>query len=282
MNQRTPAEATGSEAEDGQTPVTPDANQTGTPEGAPDSNLSSFDTELDSLKYSERTYQANREQALAEGRALALTERNATEEARRQRLLERVTDSDASPAPVIRQVKSALKNLSSDLSDDEMEPVVKVVRDVRSALESAAFDIVANDYKDAIDASLGGPDKASAFWQHAEGVSPTLDVPTVLRLHAEAVAMTTDAVKKAKPEDLIAANPALKVYFNEQKDKWVAEGREYGRTDPEGDPTAEGRSRTPSVTPGSLKGRTPEQIADDLRDPARRAALATAVKGARR
>ena len=207
---------------------------------------------LDELKYSERSWNSMREAAVEEARTTALREREDSQKTARQRLVTAVTEASAHPAPVIDAVKKELLKLSSDLDDDEMEPILKAVRDARSSIEGAALLIAADEYYNAINAGFDTEADAQAFWEKGAALDPALDASKILPLYAEHKALSTRAVKEAAPEDLLKANSKLRAHFDVEGDRRQAAGRTIGQKDQlleEG--SSEGRAGGGALTPSA-------------------------------
>lgn len=200
----------------------------------------------DELKYSENSLSAARDAASQEARDSALRERDDAYKARRGQLAQAITEKNGHASPVIDSVAKAIRTLSADLTDQEIEPALKAVRDARNIIEEAAFVVTAQGYEAALNSTFSNEDERKAFWEKAEGLDPALDVTAVLPLYAETKALGTRAVKEADPEDLIKANPKLRAHIATQLDAKYASGREQGRKDPRGEAGAEGVPNTPA------------------------------------
>lgn len=252
----TPVEAIGGETVEAPTPSNgvvegtpaPDATvHQETPEGETPAPESTDDTPV----YSKRSLEAERAAALEEGRNTANRERDEAHTERRNRLTQLVSESDAAPAPVVKAVRNALNRIVTDLSDEDAEPILKSVRDARAVIEEAAFSIVGQDYRAAIDAVIGNdPAAVKAFWDKAIGLDPALDAAHVFPLLIEEKALATRAVREADPEALLKSNPKLKAHVEKYADEKYQAGVAQGLISPkpeapvEGSPTASSRSLT--------------------------------------
>lgn len=243
---------------------TPDPSE---PPAPPPSTPTPGEPNLDELIHSERSMSAAREAALEEGRISAIRERDETTRERRQRLAAAVAESDAAPAPVIRSVEQALRQLASDLTPDEIEPVLKVVRNARSTIEDAAFLIANQGWKNAIDQGFDNADDAKAFWAKAEALDPALDGTAILPMYAEHRALSTKAVRDADPEALLKSNSKLRAHLEAYGDTRFKAGRTQGQVDPAGEPTATGGGVQTSyrtleaLTKARAEGRIPDDQA---------------------
>jgi hypothetical protein len=198
------------------------------------------------LRYSESSLVAERDAAREEGRLTALREREETTRERRKQLAAAIAET-AGPSSVITSAKKAMQStLSESLTDADMEPVLKVIRDARSTIEEAAFVVAANAYESAINSGFENDADSKAFWERAAGLDPALDAATVLPLYAEQKALDTKAVKEADPELLLKANPKLRAYVTKAGDERYRVGRDQGRKDPRGEAGTAGESVAPT------------------------------------
>lgn len=237
----TPDEAIGSTSDEASSQETE-----GTTDNAATVHSETEPPEPEELKYSDSTLAAERDAAREEGRSTALREREETTRDRRKQLAAAISET-AGPSAVITSAKKAMQsNLSEALTDADMEPVLKVIRDARSTIEEAAFVVAANAYEAAINSGFDNEADSKAFWERAAGLDPALDAATVLPLYAEQKALDTKAVKEADPELLLKANPKLRAYVAKTGDDRYKVGREQGRKDPRAEAESTGVSVAPS------------------------------------
>ena len=244
-------EASGAAAEGGSTSTPADSTQVPDSESqaTPNAESQQAQPQEDVLKYSEKSYLAAQELARSEARTSTLREREETDKERRQRLSDAVTAAGDGLPSVVRDVQAAIRQLSSDLTVEEMEPAIKRVRDAHGTVQAAAFEIAKSEWRRVIQGVFTDEAESKAFWEKAAGLDPSLDASTILPLISESHALSTEAVRTADPEVLVKANPKLVKHISELEDAAYKRGRDQGRLDPTGDPTTgDGSGSRPAST----------------------------------
>ena len=186
------------------------------------------------LRYSDDHLTAAKAEAEDAGYRKGRVEYDGQIKERRKQLTQAYAGTEAELAPALRQLRNEL-----DLDEDSANRVIGRVQQAFGAATDIALAVAAETYAEAINALFETTEERKAFWERAEGVDPGLSATEVIKLAAEHLALGTDAIKQAKPEDLLKANKGLAAHVAALGDAKYESGREQGRKDPRGEHSTE-------------------------------------------